>query len=133
MATEQINLAVIAGNLGRDPELTYIGSGEALCKLSVATKMNYQRDGEWKSKTTWHRVVVWGKQAERVSTLKKGDHILVQGSYENDDYEKDGVKHYGMALKAKVVQSCNFAKSGEDQPKPSAQPEPDPSDEDLPF
>ena len=133
MATEQINLAVIAGNLGRDPELTYIGSGEALCKLNVATKMNYQRDGEWKSKTTWHRVVVWGKQAERVGTLKKGDHILVQGSYENDDYEKDGVKHYGMALKAKVVQSCNFAKPGEDQPKPSVQPEPDPSDEDLPF
>jgi single-strand DNA-binding protein len=72
---------IIVGNLGRDPEMRYTPSGQAVTNLSVATNRKYTgSDGQQVKETTWFRVSVWGKQAETVSQyLKKGSSVLVEG------------------------------------------------------
>lgn len=91
---ESINSCNLLGNLGRDPELRTSGS-TPLCTFNLATSRRY-RDGQGtvQTKTTWHRCVSFGKQAETIAQyVKKGDPIYVRGRYESREYEKDGVKH----------------------------------------
>jgi single-strand DNA-binding protein len=72
---------IIVGNLGRDPEMRYTPSGQAVTNLSVATSRQYTgSDGQPVKETIWFRVSVWGKQAESVNQyLKKGSKVLVEG------------------------------------------------------
>lgn len=72
---------LIVGNLGRDPEMRYTPSGQAVTTFNVATNRKYTgSDGQMVKETTWFRVTVWGKQAETVSQyLKKGSSVLVEG------------------------------------------------------
>ncbi len=77
---------VIVGNLGRDPEMRYTPSGQAVTNLSVATNRQYTTNsGERVKETTWFRVSVWGKQAENANTyLRKGSKVLVEGRLTQD-------------------------------------------------
>jgi single-strand DNA-binding protein len=78
---------VIVGNLGRDPELRYLPSGEAVCNLSVATnrRWNDRQTGEPQEEVCWFRVAVWGKQGEACNTyLEKGRQVLVEGRLRPD-------------------------------------------------
>lgn len=72
---------IIVGNLGKDPEMRYTPSGQAVTSLSVATNRQYTgSDGNLVKETVWFRVSVWGKQAESCSQyLKKGRAVLVEG------------------------------------------------------
>ena len=72
---------ILVGNLGRDPEMRYTPSGQAVTNLSVAVNDNYtNNNGERIERTIWVRVSVWGKQAESCNTyLKKGRTVLVEG------------------------------------------------------
>jgi single-strand DNA-binding protein len=72
---------ILAGNLGRDPEMRYLPSGQAVTSLSVATNRQYTgSDGQLVKETIWFRVSVWGKQAEVCNQyLKKGRQVLVEG------------------------------------------------------
>jgi len=72
---------IIAGNLGRDPEMRYIPSGQAVTSFSVAVNESYTNaNGEKIKKTIWFRVTAWGKQAEICNQyLKKGQMVLVEG------------------------------------------------------
>lgn len=72
---------IIVGNLGRDPEMRYTPSGQAVTSLNVATNRQYTgSDGNLVKETTWFRVSVWGKQAESTSQyLKKGSKVLIEG------------------------------------------------------
>ena len=75
-----VNKVVLIGNLGRDPELFHTESGQAVARLSVATNEVWTRDGERQRRTEWHRVVVWGPPAERLTAqLQKGALIYVEG------------------------------------------------------
>ncbi|MCD6474777.1 MAG: single-stranded DNA-binding protein [Anaerolineaceae bacterium] len=78
---------IIVGRLGRDPELRFTPSGQAVCNMSVATDHSYtNRDGQRVSQTTWFRVTVWGKQAETVNQyLAKGRQVLVEGRLSPDE------------------------------------------------
>jgi len=78
---------IVVGRLGRDPELRFTPSGQAVCNLSVATDHSYtSRDGQRVSQTTWFRVTVWGKQAETVNQfLAKGRQVLVEGRLNSDE------------------------------------------------
>lgn len=71
----------IAGNLGRDPEMRYLSSGQAVTNINVATNRVYTKDsGEKVTETTWFRVSIWGKRAETVNQyLRKGAKVLVEG------------------------------------------------------
>lgn len=72
---------IIVGNLGRDPEMRYTPSGQAVTNFSVATSRKYTgSDGTLVQETIWFRVSVWGKQAETTNQyLKKGSKVLVEG------------------------------------------------------
>jgi single-strand DNA-binding protein len=77
---------ILAGNLGRDPEMRYLPSGQALTTFSVATNRQYTgSDGQLVKETTWFRITAWGKQAETCNQyLKKGSKVLVEGRLTSD-------------------------------------------------
>ena len=72
---------VLVGNLGRDPEMRYTPSGQAVTSLNVATNRQYtSSNGERVKETTWFRVSVWGKQAESANQyLRRGSKVLIEG------------------------------------------------------
>lgn len=74
---------IVVGNLGGDPELRYLQSGQAVCNFSVAVSERWRdrQSGEQRERTTWYRVAVWGAQAENCNTyLSKGRRVLVTGN-----------------------------------------------------
>jgi single-strand DNA-binding protein len=72
---------ILVGNLGRDPEMRYTPSGQAVTNFSVATSRQYSdSNGQQVKETIWFRVSAWGKQAETCNQyLKKGSKVLVEG------------------------------------------------------
>jgi single-strand DNA-binding protein len=77
---------IVVGNLGRDPELRYLPSGQAVCDFSVATSRQYNNaSGQQVKETIWFRISVWGKQAEACNQyLRKGRRVLVEGRLNPD-------------------------------------------------
>ncbi len=77
---------IIAGNLGKDPEMRYAPNGDAVTNLNVATNRKYtDKAGQPVKETTWFRVSVWGKQAETCNQyLKKGSAVLIEGRLQAD-------------------------------------------------
>jgi len=76
----------IIGNLGRDPEMRYLPSGQAVTNISVASNHTYtDSNGQKVKETTWFRVSVWGAQAESVNQyLQQGSRVLVEGRLRPD-------------------------------------------------
>ena len=90
-----LNKVLLIGNLGRDPELKMTTGGQPVCRFSVATTETWRdKAGEKQSKTEWHNVVVWGKQAEIAEKyLRKGKQILIEGRIQYREYtDQAGVK-----------------------------------------
>ena len=88
-----VNKAIIIGNLGRDPEVRALPSGQSVANLSVATKARFtDRNGERQERTEWHRVVAFGKLADNCQRLlSKGRQVYVEGRLTTRQYEaKDG-------------------------------------------
>lgn len=77
---------IIAGNLGRDPEMRYTQAGQAVTSFSVATNRQYTNGkGETIKETLWFRVTAWGNQAEVCNKyLSKGSKVLVEGRLVGD-------------------------------------------------
>jgi len=78
---------IIAGNLGRDPEMRFLPNGTAVTNFSVATNRRWtdSASGEPREETIWFRVSVWGRQAETVNEyLHKGSQVLVEGRLRPD-------------------------------------------------
>ncbi len=77
---------IFVGNLGRDPEMRYTPSGQAVTNFSVATNRRYtDSNGQQVDETTWFRVSVWGNQAEAVNQyLQQGSRVLVDGRLRPD-------------------------------------------------
>jgi single-strand DNA-binding protein len=77
---------IIVGNLGRDPEMRYLPSGQAVTSFSVACSRKYTNSGgQQVDETIWFRVSAWGKQAEVTNQyLKKGSKVLVEGTLRPD-------------------------------------------------
>lgn len=92
-----VNKAILVGNLGKDPELTYTPSGVAVCKVSLATSERWtDKSGERKERTDWHNLVFWRRNAEVANEyLRKGSQIFVEGRISNRSYEdRDGNRKY---------------------------------------
>ena len=102
-----VNKAIILGNLGADPDLRYTPSSQPVAELRIATTEHWTtREGERKEQTEWHRIVVWGKQAEHCKTyLKKGGQVYVEGRLRTRQWEdKEGQKRYTTEIVADRVQ-----------------------------
>jgi single-strand DNA-binding protein len=100
-----INKVILIGNLGADPELKYTPSSRALCNLRIATTEVFKdKTGQRQEKTEWHRVTVWGDQAENCSKyLAKGRSVYVEGKLQTRTYDKEGQKHYATDIVADRV------------------------------
>lgn len=96
-----MNTIILIGNLGQDPELSFIPGGKAKVKFSVADT----REINGVKEITWHRCIAWGKTAENIASIfTKGQRVLITGRYKVDEYTgKDGVKKSNMEL---VVDDC---------------------------
>jgi len=86
---------IIAGNLGRDPEMRYTPTGQAVTNFSVATNRQYtSSDGQLVKETIWFRISAWGKLAETCNQyLRRGSKVLVEGRL-NADPQSGGPRVY---------------------------------------
>jgi len=86
---------IIAGNLGRDPEMRYTPGGQAVTNFSVATNRQYtSSDGQLVKETIWFRISAWGKLAETCNQyLRRGSNVLVEGRL-NADEQSGGPRVY---------------------------------------
>jgi single-strand DNA-binding protein len=101
-----VNKVILVGNLGRDAELRYTPTGAAVATLNLATTETWNdKDGQRQEKTEWHRVVLWGKQAETLNQyLQKGKQIYVEGRLQTRQWDdKDGNKRYTTEIRGDRV------------------------------
>jgi len=101
-----VNKVILLGNLGKDAELSYLASGQAVSKFSMATNRRWKdKNGEMQDETEWHNIVVWGKTAENLTQyLTKGRQVYVEGRIKSRTWEgRDGSKHYSTDIIANDV------------------------------
>lgn len=135
-----LNKVYLAGRLASDPELKYLPSGVAVCKMRLASTRYYKgRDGERKEDTLFVDVTVWDKQGEYLGQrLRQGNPVLVEGRLKMDSWEDKttGQKRTKLEIQGLRVQELAWATeraTGAVTPEPRAnQEEPIPED-DIPF
>jgi single-strand DNA-binding protein len=140
-----VNKVILVGNLGRDAELRYTPGGAAVATLNLATTEVWNdRNNQRQEKTEWHRVVVWGKQAESLQEyLTKGKQIYVEGRLQTRQWDdKDGNKRYTTEIKADRITLLGGGSGGAGrsmdrgggQGAPMDEPPMEPiTDDDIPF
>ena len=137
-----INKVLLLGNLGRDPELRSTPKGTKVLNFSLATSRRWKdrETEEVHDETDWHRIVVWGRQAEVLSEyLKKGSQVHVEGRLQTRSWsDNDGAKRYTTEIVASRIQMLGRPDDRRtpdpvDVPEPPAEAaEPDGND-DIPF
>ena len=138
-----VNKVILIGNLGRDPEVKYTQNGTAVANLNVATNEVWtDKSGQKQERTEWHRVVVWGKQAQVLGEhLSKGKQIYVEGSLQTRSWDdREGNKRYTTEVRAVRVLMLGRAEAGArveaEVPGPETGPEmagPEMNDDEVPF
>jgi single-strand DNA-binding protein len=98
-----VNKVILVGNLGKDPEVRRMTSGEPVVNLSLATSESWRdkASGERKEKTEWHRVVIFNKNLADVAEkyLKKGSKVYVEGQLQTRKWtDKDGAEKYSTEI-----------------------------------
>ena len=132
-----MNIAVIIGNLGREPELRKTGSGRPVTNFNVAVDRKYYvgegEDRQLHRETDWIPVVVWNTQAEVCSKfLQKGSKVSVEGSIRPREYDdRNGVHHKTFELVASRVEFLDKIRSVEDTSNTDIPEEDVPSMEDA--
>ena len=150
-----VNKVILVGNLGKDPEVRYAPSGDAICNITLATSETWKdkQSGEKREATEWHRVVFFGKLAEIAGQyLKKGSSVYIEGMLKTRKWqEKDGSDRYTTEIKADEMkmlgsrgdsagqggsqqQAPQQRQQPARQPVPQSAPQGAPSyDDDIPF
>jgi single-strand DNA-binding protein len=101
-----VNKVILVGNLGADPELKYTPSNRPVCHLNVATNEVWKdKAGQKQEKVEWHRVNVWGDQAEHCSKyLSKGRQVYIEGKLQTRKWQdKEGKDRYSTEVVADRV------------------------------
>ena len=132
---------ILAGNLGRDPEMRYTPSGQAVTSFSVATNRQYtNNNGETIKETIWFRISAWGKMAETCNQyLKKGSRVLVEGRLVPDNAtggpriwtRQDGTSGSSFEVSAQTVRFLT-ARGEEEGSFPASEPG-QVAEDDIPF
>ncbi len=110
-----VNKVILLGNLGRDPETRYTTGGDAVTNLNIATSEQWKdKSGEKQERTEWHRVVLFGRQAEIAGEyLKKGRSVYIEGRLQTRKYtDKDGVEKYSTEIVGDRMQLIGGAREG---------------------
>ena len=127
-----VNKTIILGNLGRDPEMRYLPSGEAVANLAIATTEKYKdKQGQQQEHTEWHRVSFFGKVGEVCGQyLHKGSQVYIEGSLRTRKYtDKDGVDKYATEIRGERMQMLGGKQDGE---RKESTPAPKPRQESAP-
>jgi len=143
-----VNKVILVGNLGRDPEVRYMPSGNAVANVTLATTESWKdkQTGEKQERTEWHNVVFYSRLAEIAGEyLKKGSQVYVEGSLRTRKWQdKSGNDRYTTEIIASELQmlggrSGSTGYAGEAKP-PMAEPSassagsaPPDFDDDIPF
>jgi len=133
-----VNKITLVGNLGNDPDIRTMQSGDKVVNLSIATSESWKdkATGERQSKTEWHRVVVFNKGLVSVceNYLKKGSKIYIEGQLETRSWEQDGQQKYTTEIVLRPYRSelVMLDSKGENQQEKQAV-QPDDLSEEIPF
>lgn len=135
-----VNKAILVGNVGSDPEIRSMQSGDEVAQLSIATSESWKdkNTGEKKEKTEWHRVVIFGNLVNVVKNyVKKGSKLYLEGKIETRSWEQDGQKKYSTEIilrsfdsKLVMLDSKNSASSSDSEPSYASD---DPFGDEIPF
>ena len=136
-----LNRVMLVGNLGKDPEVRFTGTGKAVARFPLATSDVWNdASGQRQERTEWHNVVVWDKQAETCGQyLAKGRQVLVEGSIRTRQYDdKEGNRRYITEIIAQRVhflgggggRAAEGGRGGAEEPPPGAAGA---EDDDIPF
>jgi single-strand DNA-binding protein len=142
-----VNKAILIGNLGRDPELTYTPNGTAIAKFPLATtESRKNQEGNWEDATEWHNIKLFGKTAEVAGQyLAKGSQVYIEGRISTRNYEQEGVKKYFTEIIGFQMQMLGRRddasrpagetprEKGSPPPPPEAEPHGEEVEDDLPF
>lgn len=127
MASRGVNKVIIIGNLGNDPEVKYMPSGDAVTAISVATSEVWKdkTTGQPQERTEWHRIVAFARLAEIMGEyLRKGSKVYIEGSLRTRKWQaQDGTDRYSTEIVASEMQMLD-ARQGDDsgqQPAPQRQ------------
>ena len=98
-----VNKVILVGNLGKDPEVRRMQSGEPVVNLSIATSESWRdkTSGERKEKTEWHRVVIFNENLAKVAEqyLRKGAKVYIEGQLSTRKWtDKDGAEKYSTEI-----------------------------------
>ena len=111
-----VNKVILVGNIGKDPEVRYLPSGDQICNVTLATSEKYKdkASGEYKENTEWHRVVFFGKLAEICGQyLKKGSQVYVEGSIRTRKWtDKDGQERYTTEIRGDEMKMLGSKSDG---------------------
>ncbi len=136
---------IVVGNVGRDPEMRYTPSGQAVTSFSVASNRKYtSSNGEQISETIWFRISAWGKQAEICNQyLKKGSRVLVEGRLTPDKasggpriwQKQDGSSAASFEVTAQTVRFLSTRSESEagGQGQDAGEMATAPAEDDIPF
>ena len=132
-----VNKVILVGNLGRDPEIRTLNSGDRVANLRIATSEQWRdkATGERKEKTEWHRVVIFNEQLAKVAEqyLKKGSTVYIEGQLQTRKWtDKDGQERYTTEIRGDVMRILgskdsqssggNYDSGGDQDARPPRQP-----------
>ena len=139
-----VNKVILVGNLGANPELRYTAGQQAVANLRLATTERWtDKNGQKQEATEWHRVVVWGKQAEICGQyLTKGRQVYIEGRIRTRQWQdQSGQKRFTTEVVAQNVQMLGSRADRAPEEEPAAVPAEEPAsesfgggpDDDIPF
>jgi len=116
MANRGVNKVILVGNLGSDPDVRYMPSGDAVTNISIATSETWKdkQTGEPRERTEWHRVVFFrGLAGIAGEYLKKGSKVYVEGSLRTRKWQgQDGQDRYSTEIVANEMQMLDSRGGG---------------------
>jgi single-strand DNA-binding protein len=134
-----LNRVMLIGNLGSDPEIKTMQSGDRVANLTIATSESWKdkASGERKEKTEWHRVVVFNQPLVNLAEncLRKGSKVYIEGQLETRSYEKDGKKVYTTEIVLRPFRGeiTMLDGRGGSEPQQTTQAAIDPNEDSIPF
>ena len=111
-----VNLVILVGNLGQDPEVRYMPNGNAVANFTVATSESWQdQQGQKRERTEWHRIVMYRKLAEIAGQyLRKGSKVYLEGKLQTREWQdQQGQKRYTTEIVADEMQMLDSKQDGQ--------------------
>lgn len=140
-----LNKVMLIGNLGKDPEVRYTASGQAVASFSLATSEKFKaKSGDWEERTEWHNITLWGKLAEIAGEyLSKGKTVYIEGRLQTRKWQdKSGNDRYTTDIVGDKMQMLSPKSEGRRGNEITSEPvggggggheEPPFQDDDIPF